>query len=228
MIRRDYVLRQVQELAQAVARVIFLRTRRDYEAALGEVSRALQQWQQSEENQSPSRTGETSNPLTPDDWIELCRRNEVVTGNLLVTVGNLIREQALVLSDLGRTAEASNAFLTALTLQLEAVLSGAAAVTRELVDGIDELIELTAEVSAPAGTLSRLASYLEQRRRLAQAEDALFEWMETGAPEAVAACRAFYGRLLNCSDEELAEGELPRTEVLEGLADLEARPAQAR
>ena len=224
MIRRDYVLRQVQELAQVVARALFLRQRQEYQSALTEIGRALQQLQTSHEEP----TGDGDSPaFGPEDWIELCRRNEAVTGNLLIAVGDLIWEQGSALTEMGKPEEAVNSWLTAVTLYLEAVLSGAVPVTRELVDRIDQLIESTADASAPPATLARLASYFEQRRRFAQAEDVMFEWMETGSPEALAACREFYQRLLGSSEEELNEGELPRAEVLEGLADVEARAAQS-
>jgi len=53
----------------------------------------------------------------------------------------------------------------------------------------------------------------------ATAEDALYEWLDRGDADAVTEGLAFYDRLLKKPDEELLRGNLPRSEVLDFIAD---------
>src|SRR5215213_1041088 len=113
MIRRDFIMRQVQTMAQALARALFLRAREDYEAAIDEIGRALRTL-----GEGPSGAMDT------ETLLRLCHAQEAVTGPLMLAVGALVREQALSLENLGRTIEAKRARATALTLQIEALLVG--------------------------------------------------------------------------------------------------------
>ena len=217
MIRQDYILRQVQELAQVLARALFLRVRGEYEAALGEIGKALRQI-------------EAGDPdgLTAEGWLALCRRHEGVTGPLMLAVADLLREQAASREAGGRSAEAGRSRDSALALQLETVLAGAAPVTRERLDQIDaDVAAIPVEVMSSA-TLSRVFAYQAERGRWAAAEDALFDWAERGEASARTAGRAFYARLGQLSPEELAAGGFSRDEVASGLADLERTEARGR
>lgn len=212
MIRRDYVMRQVQELVQVLARALFLRTRGEYDKAIKEIRRALKDLDPETEPDA----------LDAQGWLDLCRKHQDVVGPLMEVVGSLLRERAASLAAAGQGVESVHARTAGLTLHLDSILRATHPVTTELLTQIDDDIGALAVESLPAATLSRLACYFEQRGRLAAAEDILFDWLAKGDSDAVVAGRAFYGRLAQLSDERLREGGLSRDEVAAGRADLES------
>lgn len=212
MIRRDYIMRQVQEMAQVLTRALFLRSRGDYEMAVREIGRALR-----------TLGDPPANPLDVEGWLRLCRQHEGVTGPLMNAVGLLIREEAQSLAGLGRAADARRTRSLALTLQLEALITESIPVTLEVLEQLDRDIgELNLEELEPA-TLGRLMMYYEERGRLAAAEDVLFEWVERKDPAVAMAGRAFYGRLAVLAEEQLIAGGLSREEVEQGRRDLDQK-----
>jgi hypothetical protein len=216
MIRQDYILRLVMELTQVLLRAVSLRHREEYEQALREVDEALGQL--GDGSKTPP------DALKLDDWIAVCERHEQAMG-LMVVVGDLLRERGDLLA-LRHQPEASlQTRLLALGLLVEALLTGRTLVSAELLDKVEALWEQTRGAPQPVALTRRLFSYFEARGQFGRAEDALFEWMESGAPGVVPAGLAFYDRLLALGDIELERGNLPRPEVEGGKAELLIREA---
>jgi hypothetical protein len=111
MIRRDYVMRQIQELMQVLARALFLRTQGEYDAALKEIRRALK-------DLDPETDTEA---LDAQGWLDLCRRHEEIVGPLMEIVGSLLRERAASLAAAGQVRDSERVRAAGLTLQLEAI-----------------------------------------------------------------------------------------------------------
>jgi hypothetical protein len=211
MIRRDYILRQVQELAQRLACALMLRTRGDAAAALQEVGNALRSVDASVDPDGAD----------PERWISLCRQQGETSGPLMMVVAGLLEERAVGLAGIGRTTDGERLRMCGAVLRLEAILSGAVPVTRELLDAVSSAIaEVPTSVLVPAAW-SRLLSFHVQRGRWSEAEDCLFEWAESRDAGAVAAGRAFYAELERQSDAALEAGGFSRAEVTQGRADLE-------
>ena len=60
--------------------------------------------------------------------------------------------------------------------------------------------------------------FYEQAGKLSAAEDVIFDMIEDDeSGDAVEFGRAFYERMMELSDEELAKGNLHRDEVVDGL-----------
>ena len=212
-IRRDYVMRQIQELVQVLSRAVFLRTQGECEAALKEIRRALKALDSNADVDA----------LDVPGWIALCRQHEDIVGPLMEVVGSILRERALSLEASGETKQSELARVAGLTLHLEAILNGANPITAELLRQVDEDIRVVAVDTLPPATLSHLFAYCEQRGRLAAAEDILFDWLDTGDPNAAAAGRQFYARLTEMKDSILELGGLSHAEVEEGRDALEKR-----
>ena len=68
-----------------------------------------------------------------------------------------------------------------------------------------------------------LILYHEHQGEYSKAEDCLFELVENGCEEAIQVGESFYSRLLNRTDQELKRGNLPLSEVNEGLQELKAK-----
>jgi hypothetical protein len=82
-------------------------------------------------------------------------------------------------------------------------------------------------IDLPRDTILRLFRYRAATGRFAEAENALFDLVERGLANSavIDEGRAFYRRLLDLEDEQLAAGELPRDEVIDGMTELEASVA---
>jgi hypothetical protein len=72
-----------------------------------------------------------------------------------------------------------------------------------------------------------LAAYFEARGQFALAEDALYEWLETGNADAPAEGLLFYERLASLSDDSLANGGFSRPEVEQGSLDWQSAVQRA-
>ena len=85
MIRRDYFMRLVAEMAQVLARVLSLKGRKEYDEALREVDTALREVRDSDAG--------AVDQMTLEQWITLCRRHERAASGLMVAVADLLKEQ---------------------------------------------------------------------------------------------------------------------------------------
>ena len=215
MIRRDYFLRAVQEMTQALVRVLFLKQREEYTQAMQEIGAALRKLR--------DVPADDTKELSLDEWLELCRRHEGAASGLLLGLADLLREQGELFSMQSRCVEAQGVRVVALGLFLEALLRGEAFVSKELMFKVEELITQCASLPMPASLRVRLVRYYEARGRFGAVEDVLFEWRDSGETGAVEAGAEFYDRLSGKTDAELEQGGLPRAEVEEGRRELLAK-----
>ena len=215
MIRRDYIMRIVQEMAQVLARVITLKDRQEYDQAMRELGAALRKLRE-----APSGTPDEA---SLEDWIALCHQHGPAASGLMMAVANLLAEQGELLTCQGESPAAHRSNALALGLSLEALLNGEAFVSAELLRNIDRLTGLVWQSLADGGVWRRLLGYYEARGRYAQAEDTLFAWQATGDRASAATGLAFFARLDTLSDDELTHGNLPREEVKEGRREFAFR-----
>jgi len=211
MIRRDFVLRSIQQMVQTLARILHLKDRREYEQALREVGQALREFAEIEPGKPCARSLE--------EWIALCRKHPESAGGVMLAVADLLIEQGNLFSTRGQPAEAAEAWQLALGLLIEALLKEECFVTAQLVAKVETLIGQCKGNSLSPAVLRRLVSYFEVRGHFARAENALYEWLETGDADAAAAGRDFYERLSAMSDEALSSGGLSRAEAVQGAQD---------
>ena len=212
MIRRDFVLRTIQQMTQALAQVLHFKGRQEYEQALREVGRALREFGEGDEAPDHRRS--------LDDWLVLCRKHPGSAGGVMLAVADVLKEQGELFSIQGKTTDALLARQLAAGIFIEALLKEECFVSADLVEKVGELVRLSAE-QPPPSLLRRLVTYCEVRGDFAGAEDRLFEWLDAGDPEAIAAGRIFYERLASISEESLVQGGLSRAEAEQGAIEWE-------
>jgi hypothetical protein len=93
------------------------------------------------------------------------------------------------------------------------------------VPNIETLRTLLADTPVPPALLALLMQHYERAGEYAKAEDTLFELLDAdpGNRTVLDFGTAFYHRLLQQSDADLARANLPRAEVEEGLKNLQQR-----
>ena len=207
MIRQDYLMRLAQRLAQALAQVLFYKSRKEYDRAEAEIDAALTECFGLERGTLPDL----------EELLNLCARESVALPDNLVRLADIFREKGEIQRLRGDADAAAQTDALALGLFLEVLQRNV--VSMELIQKADQLIERISGARLPGPVLKRLLGYYEARGMLDRAEDALYEWLDTKDPDAPEGGLAFYGRLSTKSDDDLTSGGLSRDEVEQGRAE---------
>lgn len=214
MIEQDYFMRMVSMLARMLARIIFLKNQKDFPDALLEIE----------------ATGRTLlgidhvliRQLSPAQLMGLLGTDPSLAIPKSYILGLLLKEEAEIRSLTGEEEEAGLLNLKSLELLIDAWLAEEKALAQEHTGHIDALLTVLAGSALPPGLLEKVMSYHEGTGHFDRAEDVLFDILAATpgfAPEGM----QFYRRLLMKSDGDLRAGNLPREEVLEGIAELKTR-----
>lgn len=213
MFQRDYIMRMIAQAAEAAGTILGLRRRQEQEQAL----RYIDDWL---ERHLRLRL-DLVDRLSADDLAQLHTTAGVPDAGAIIAVARLLREAAAVADAGGDEELAYRRRLKALGLNLRV---SAEKPDDAALDPDEEAEALLAELAAwelpPSLTLG-LAHWCERRGRYAEAENWLYEWLESEGADRKTAV-AFYKRLLKLPDERLAGGGLPREEAEAGLAALDA------
>jgi hypothetical protein len=211
MIRRDYILRMIEEFFRLLARVKTQKERgelREAEATLEDEARRL----------------------TGADLEALCTLSETEILARLLRSGEIHaqRERTFMLArvlieraELEEGERGQQLRVKALNLILDSALRSEHAEWPSFVPAIEVLAEDLKPV-LPVQTHALLMQYCERSGQFAKAEDSFYGAMEL-FPDSPALRQlgiSFYQRLLTKSDTELESGNLPRIEVEAGLQQL--------
>jgi hypothetical protein len=217
MIRRDYIVRMIEEFAEALARI-----------------RALKKDQQLK--QASLLTDEEFRRITGIDSEALLKLSETELLARLIDAEPLhaVREKMFFLTTLlkeagdiaatsGRDDESRACYLKGLHLLLDSLARGDAVEQPEFVPKVDLFVAALEEI--PTQTSVLLMEHYERTGQFGKAEDALFAILDGNVDNDVALNFgiSFYERLLGRSDAQLADGNLPRNEVEAGLQELRDR-----
>src|SRR5436190_22756372 len=153
MIRRDYFIKLIQEMSAVLLRIILLKARREFAAALHEIDSGLEKYL----GLAPGEAAVEN----LDHVLALCAREGGPVNESLHILANVFDQQRDIYrleNDPGRSRQAA---LLSLGLYLEAVRSGI--VSLDLLRRIDDLLESVSDLPLPVPILRRLLGYLEDR-----------------------------------------------------------------
>jgi hypothetical protein len=219
MIRRDYILRQIEQFAAMLAQIVgFVKN---------------EQWTEASTtiNQTAQRlTGAEVHELVHLSETELLARliqNEpdvTVEAKTFMLV-TLLKTQGDLLVGQGGVAESRAHYLKGLHLLFEVFGRTEPADHPNFVPTIETFLVALGDAPLPMLTNAMLMQHYERMGEFARAEDALYEILDAGPAQTglFEFGRLFYERLLRLDDPALNSGNLPRAEVLSGLAELEQR-----
>jgi|GEM_PF-226919 len=237
MFRKDYLLRMMEEMTEAIGKAFTLRQQRKHTEALSELDELMRRQFGMNLN--------LLNSLPAEDVIEMFRFRGVIEVDNLQQAARLIEEEAYIYQEKGRVEgiddqekmDAEDAALVrlmrALHFYLYALNHGANRELLQMPERVDGILEQIQEYELPVRTEKQLALYREQQGRYDAAENGWYRLLHLGAEYPVQYeedAKAFYQRLTELADEQLERGGLPRDEVKEGLAqikELEAKRQQA-
>jgi hypothetical protein len=214
MIEQDYFMRMVSMLAKMLARIILLKNQKDFPRALLEI-------------QTAGRTLVGIDPtlvrqFSPAQLMGLLGTDPALAITRAYILGLLLKEEAEIRSMTGEEEEAGALRLKSLELLIDAWLREGKALAPDHANHVEALLEELAPYGLPPELLEKVMSYHEGTGHFDRAENVLFDILAARpdfAPEGL----QFYRRLLMKSDDDLRAGNLPRDEVLEGIAELKTR-----
>jgi hypothetical protein len=216
--KNDYMMRVIEQLGVALARIIFLKGKEEYGEAEALISRTAQ-----------SLLGfdmALLRRLSDEGIIALLRRPDASDVGAYLAAAELLREQGEIDatgrgSDGNRGDAGYDCDRKALSLYLECYLNAPEIWTDDLAGKVAALLERLRPYALPAAIQRKLFAYYEGQDDYAEAENVIHHLLEDAEPGAWEDGLAFYERLQAKSDEELAHGGLPREEVEEGLLAFE-------
>lgn len=212
MIERDYIMRMIQVLTAALARIVLLKKARDFPRALLEI-------------QTTGRTllgvdRTLLGRLSPSQMMEIFGSDFTVAAPKSYVLGILLAEEADVHRLMGDQNEADQYLLKSLCLLIDTLLKSGEPIEPEHTSRIDEVIQKLEGAILPPDAQARVFRYFEWMGKFDKAENMLYEVLEHD-PGFKEEGLNFYRRLLQKSDPDLHAGNLPRDEVIEGLERLQ-------
>jgi len=217
MINKDYILRMAEKFGRALAIILHLREYNKYEEALLYVDDQLLQ-----------ATGLTSsfiNSVSDEMLIQAISPLGVLSVEKCLWIAVLLKAEGEIYEEQAKTNESYYRYVRSLRLYLLLLPHEASLQDSNLANDIQELLNKLGEYELPIEIQEKLFSYYENVGKYDKAEDVLFDVLDTHSAngEMIERGRAFYTRLQARSDVELLMGNLSRTEVAEGSAQLEAK-----
>jgi len=224
MIRRDYILRMIEEFMQALSRMRALKQGQRWAEAGAEL-----------DTEFKKLIGDNAQSITRQSETDLLARllqsgpTHLVRDKTFILI-TLLTEAGDVASAEGREAESRECYFKALHLLLEILSRDEVFACPEFVPKVEMLIAALRGGAVPTRTHAMLMRHYERTGEFAKAEDALFAMLDA-EPDNHAILEfsiAFYQRLLAHSDGTLEASGLPRAEVEDGLKQLRARAVALR
>ncbi len=212
MIERDYIMRMIQMLVQALVRIVFFKNKKDYPEALNEIQRV-----------SKTLIGvelDVIRRLSDVQIIELLTLVKDFGGPKCYLAGTLLKEEAEILELQGKAVESIDARVKSLSLLTEAAIEKGTPLDSDHASAVDVVAGKLKSDELPVHIHKKLFRYYELMRKYGKAEDTLLDILEK-EPSFVEEGILFYERLRKKSDEELSEGNLLKKEIEEGLVKLQ-------
>ncbi|REK71463.1 DUF6483 family protein [Paenibacillus paeoniae] len=213
MFQRDYFMRMIGQMTEALGQVLGLRKQMKQEEALLVLDELL--------DKHFRLSSKLIRSLSDEDLINIMTTNGVVDTDHLQAIAILMKQEGVLHGELGREAECYEMYVRSLRLFVHLSLMGAEPTIVEPGEQINELLELLSAYELPSPAKRLLMEWHEADGRYDLTENMMYELLEakTISPEEAS---AIYRRLLGLSDEALAAGGLPREEIRQGMADLES------
>lgn len=214
MLTRDYLLRMISSLARVLAKVLFHKEAKRYDQAMEELQQAGKQLL--------GMNLLLLNSLSDEELIALLKLGERFDVEKCLAAAELLREQSEIQKLTGKENESARSAMKSLSLFTELVQYEKEALPREYFEKIGTLIQKLSAFELPKSIEQRLFRYYERVGSYAKAEDVLFELIEQDASFVQEGIK-FYDRLMKKHDDELVQGNLPRSEVEGSLLQLRGK-----
>ncbi len=219
MLRRDYILRMIEEFVRVLSRIESYKREQRWDSARGEI--------ESEFGKLLGVGSKEAASLTETEILARMVKGEPTQAirDKSLMLASLFKEAGDVVTGEGRLEEARAHYLQGLHLLLSVLSREDDVAFPEFMPRIEVFVIALQGEPLSRRTQAMLMQHYERIADFAKAEDLLHELIEAdpGDPAALDFGIAFYERLVGHPDSLLEEGNLPRAEVEAGLAELRGR-----
>lgn len=214
MYEKDYFIRIIRQLVVILAEIGGLTRNARFREALEKINSAAVKLL--------GLSSRSIEAMTYKELVHLLTFDGVPDIGKCLALGELLKAEGELFDAKGDPTEAYHRYLKGLNILLEAFKAVEGSDRELYISPIEEIYNKISNYKLPDETQIMMFKYYEKTGRFSKAEDMLFSLVdEYGCREdVIKEGTAFYERLLEKSPEELVSGELPRNEVLEGLASL--------
>lgn len=218
MIKRDYLMTMIEQMVKVLAELLFFKKAGKHEEALELINHAGRLFF--------GFDVEGLVWLDDEQFLNFLRGG---TGTMdpgkCAVLSILLNERASILDEKGIDDLATACRMKALIARLELHRCGITENLPESIPAVEAIVEALEDYELPPQVRLGLFEYYESARAFARAEDELFGLLETEGEsrELVQRGIEFYQRCLEQEDAWLVAGNLPREEVMEGLAAMKER-----
>ena len=219
MIRRDYLLRMIEEFIQMLSRIKSLKREQLWQEASVSVEQEFHKLIETGAlNAARLSDTELLAKLIKGEPTQAVREKTLLLTALFKEAGDLAVAQ-------NRPEEGRLLYLKGLDLLLELLARDEPLEHPDFVPRLDAFLVALQDFALPFQTQARLMQYYERIGEFAKAEDCLFAMIESepADPGLVEFGIAFYQRLRGHSNAALAAGNLPRQELEAGLLELKSK-----
>ncbi|HTG71268.1 MAG TPA: DUF6483 family protein [Candidatus Udaeobacter sp.] len=211
MFQRDYFMRMIEQMTEAVGQIMNLRQARKHEEALLYIDELL--------DKRFRLSSKLIRSLSDEDLMKVMTTNGILETDHLQAIAILMKQEAELYSELGRKDESYFAHVKSLHLFLRLSLAGAEPTIAEPRGQIKVLLDRLRPYELPVTAKRLLMEWHEAEGHYDLAENVMYELLDDKAlnpSEAV----DIYRRMLLQHNERLAAGGLPREEIEQGLKAL--------
>lgn len=216
MINKDYILRLAEQMGRTLAILLRLREYNQHEEALISIDNLFLKYL--------GLTSRFINSLPEERLLQTFSPmgTGIVNTHSCLWAAVLLKAEGDIYEAQENSTESYYRYHKALYLLLAALLHDPGAADADLPINVAELLRKLEEYELSQPIKQQLFAYYEHMGSYAQAEDILFDALETGEhdPALIEQGEAFYHRLLLKSHADLTAGNFSREEVEEGLAQL--------
>ncbi|TCZ78856.1 hypothetical protein E0485_07225 [Paenibacillus albiflavus] len=218
---RDYLLRQIEQLTAVLSTILGLKKEQKPELALQTIEEYLKR--------ELGLSSKLLNNLHAEELIRMCNTDSLTGRDKLYTLATLLKEEGELQRMTGNEATADERSFKSLYLMLAYSALPSHDHETQLTEMIASLLASLQHCELPTEASALLFQYYERKHQYAAAEDVLFDRLQAEAEfgtnpselmDLVAEGNAFYQRLLKCDDEDLLQGNLPRSEIWGALDEL--------
>ncbi|MHA6480602.1 DUF6483 family protein [Paenibacillus sp. strain BS8-2] len=211
MFQRDYFMRMIAQMTEAIGVIMKLRKENKQEEALFVIDELL--------DKEFRLSSKLIRSLSDEDLIKVMTTNGLPDTDHLQAIALLLKQEALLLAELGRENDSFAGYVKALRLFLRLSLMGAEPTLSVPNDEIRNLLATLRPYELPVPAKRLLMEWHETEGRYDELENVMYELIEDMALSTADAA-AIYKRLLMQEDDKLTAGGLPREEINQGLTEL--------
>ncbi|HAS44450.1 MAG TPA: hypothetical protein DCS93_28485 [Microscillaceae bacterium] len=217
MIRKDYILKLIDQLVITLKKVQGLKDREDYEEALEFIAEKKEAFLEIDAAYFDS--------LEAED-LDLLLKNDTQRGKeIWQFTANLLFEEAAIYDVLDQEAKVFRAYHQAMII-LTYLIKQNREISITLFEKLSTCVEYLRDFRLPLSSYAKIIEYYTATHKLDRAEDMLFQALQAHLDQKEALlemAHLFYGELLEFDNQTLKEGKLPRKEVEAGLRAFEKK-----